>query len=56
MLEDEKLLHYVTKDPIQNLRIRVTLTRISVQRPRPVLNVPFQASSHASETTCRHDS
>ncbi|MEW5298780.1 MAG: hypothetical protein WDW36_001863 [Sanguina aurantia] len=37
MLEDEKLLHYVTKDPIQNLRIRVTLTRISVQRPRPEL-------------------
>jgi Meckel syndrome type 1 protein len=31
-MEDVKTVHYATKDPIQNLRIRVTLNRLSFQR------------------------
>ena len=29
-------MHYATKDPIQNLKIRVTLTQVSLQRTGPV--------------------
>jgi hypothetical protein len=30
--EEFRTVRYVTQDPIQNLRIRVTLTRLSAQR------------------------
>ncbi len=31
-MEDIKTVHYATRDPIRNLRIRVHLTRLSVQQ------------------------
>lgn len=30
----EDTVHYVTQDPIQNLKVRVTLTRLSADQPR----------------------
>ena len=31
-------MHYVSKDPIQNLKVRVVLTRLSVQKARAQVN------------------
>jgi hypothetical protein len=36
-MEDIRTVHYATKDPIQNLKVRVVLTRLSVQRTAPKL-------------------
>eukprot|EP00798_Chlamydomonas_sp_ICE-L_P014454 gene14454-20466_t len=42
-MEQIKTVHYVTKDPIQNLKVKVTLTRISVHRSKTRLPTPGQA-------------
>ncbi len=34
-MEDIKNVHYVSKDPIANLKVKITLTRISALRRRP---------------------
>ena len=39
-MEDAKTIRYVSKDPIQNLKIRVTLWRLSVQKSKATLNNP----------------
>ncbi|KAL6765691.1 ciliary basal body-associated, B9 protein-domain-containing protein [Haematococcus lacustris] len=46
-MEDIKTVHYATKDPIQNLRIRVSLSRVSVQIAQPP-TAPAPAPSNDS--------
>jgi len=33
-MEELKTVHYVTQDPIHNIKIKITLTRLSAARPR----------------------
>ena len=50
-MEDiNKTVHYVTKDPLQNLKIRVTLTRLSVAKPKSNVN----ASAYRSKAILPH--
>jgi hypothetical protein len=60
LIEDIKTVHYATKDPIQNLKIRVTLTRLSVQRALAKVQVSDEDSTcHAASIVaglCHADS
>lgn len=42
-MEEIKTVHYHTKDPIQNLKIKVTLTRVSAPRPQPAVQSQVSA-------------
>ena len=54
-MDEVKTVHYVSKDPIQNLKIKVTLTRLSVQRTKAQLTTQAVSVSycwlHAASAT-----
>lgn len=39
-MEDAKTVRYVSKDPIQNLKVKVTLWRLSVQKAKSNVTNP----------------
>eukprot|EP00878_Enallax_costatus_P019540 GHUV01020615.1.p1 GENE.GHUV01020615.1~~GHUV01020615.1.p1 ORF type:complete len:419 (+),score=117.15 GHUV01020615.1:376-1632(+) len=52
-MEDIKTVHYVTQDPIQNLKVRVTLTRLSADQPRN--NEPRRQADGSADSTAGPD-
>lgn len=51
-MDEIKTVHYVSKDPIQNLKIKVTLTRLSVQRTKAQLTTQAVSVSYILLVAC----
>ena len=55
-MEEQRTVRYVTRDPIQNLKIKVTLIRLSARRTNTKLHKPAPetgADQDASRTRAK---